>query len=129
MSRNRRSQSAAVRFGPVLKAMLLCLIIGGAGVGYVWQKNQVYDLGRQIQRSEMRLEDLRRQNKRLNDWLAELRSPRALDERVKKLNLGLVPTQPRQTIRITDIMPKPEFAGGGRPVTTGVQLVARPNLR
>ena len=27
--------------------MLLCLFIGGSGVGYVWQQNQLLELGRQ----------------------------------------------------------------------------------
>ena len=129
MSRNRRSQSAAVRFGPALKAMLLCLLIGGAGVGYVWQKSQIYNLGRQKGSSEARIEELRRQNKRLNDWLAELRSPRALDDRVKRLNLGLVPAQPGQTIHLPDTLSKPELPGGGGHSMGGLQLVARPNLR
>lgn len=109
--------------------MLLCLLIGGAGLGYVWQKSQIYNLGRQIQSSEARIEELRRHNKRLNDWLAELRSPRALDDRVKRLNLGLVPTQPGQTIRLSDTLSKPELPGGGGPSIGGLQLVARPNLR
>ena len=30
MAANRKSQSAAIRFGPVLKALLLCLLIGGS---------------------------------------------------------------------------------------------------
>ena len=128
MSRNRRSQSAAVRFGPALKAMLLCLLIGGAGVGYVWQKSQIYDLGRQIRRAEARLEEMRRQNKRLNDYLAELRSPRALDERVKRLNLALVPAQPWQTIHLTDTTVKSDLPAIGTPGTGSAQLVARPNV-
>jgi hypothetical protein len=41
MARNRKNQSAAMRFGPVLKALLLCLLIGGSGIGYVWQKDQI----------------------------------------------------------------------------------------
>jgi len=45
MARNRKSQSAAIRFGPALKAFLLCLLIGGSGIGYVWQKDQIGRLG------------------------------------------------------------------------------------
>jgi hypothetical protein len=41
MAKNRKYQSAAVRFGPALKAFLLCAVIGGSGVGYVWQKSQI----------------------------------------------------------------------------------------
>jgi hypothetical protein len=45
MAKNRKNQSAAIRFGPALKALGLCLLIGGAAVGYVWQKNQIDQLG------------------------------------------------------------------------------------
>ena len=45
MARNRKYQTAANRFGPALKAFLLCLLIGGSGVGRVWQKDQISRLG------------------------------------------------------------------------------------
>ena len=59
MARNRKNQSAAVRFGPALKALLICLFIGGSGVGYVWQQNQLLELGRQKAEKEKRLNLLR----------------------------------------------------------------------
>src|ERR1051325_5814831 len=89
MAKNRKNQSAAIRFGPALKAFLLCLLIGGSGVGYVWQKTQIYELGQQIRKREMRLGELQDQNKKLRDQLSLLRSPTMLDEKVRKLNLGL----------------------------------------
>ena len=55
MAKNRKYQSAALRYGPAFKAFLLCLLIGGSGVGYVWQKNQIYELGQQIKKRELRL--------------------------------------------------------------------------
>ena len=38
MAKNRKNQAAAVRFGPLLKVVLLCSIICGSAIGYVWQK-------------------------------------------------------------------------------------------
>ena len=96
MAKNRKHQSAAIRFGPALKAFLLCLLIGGSGVGYVWQKNQIYDLGQQIRKRELHLKDLQDQNDKLRRQLASMRSPQYLQERVKEMNLGLVPSQPSQ---------------------------------
>ena len=96
MARNRKHQSAAIRFGPALKAFLLCLLIGGSGVGYVWQKNQIYDLGQQIRKRELHLKDLQDQNDKLRRQLAAMRSPQYLQERVKEMNLGLAPSQPSQ---------------------------------
>lgn len=103
MTRNRKRQSAEIRFGPALMALALCLFIGGSGVGYVWQKNQIHALGRQIKQREIRLEELRRQNKSRADQLAHLRSPRFLDARVKELNLGLVPAKPEQILRLVEL--------------------------
>src|SRR6266566_3575515 len=83
MARNRKNQSVAVRFGPAVKALLLCLFIGGSGVGYVWQQNQLLELGRRKVEKEKRLNTLRVQNSQLARHLAELRSPRSLETRVK----------------------------------------------
>ena len=102
MARNRKNQSAAVRFGPALKALLICLFIGGSGVGYVWQQNQLLELGRQKAEKEKRLNLLRVQNSQLGRHLAELQSPKSLETRLKELNLGLSMAQPTQIVRLVD---------------------------
>jgi len=89
MARNRKSQSAATRFGPALKACLLCVLIGGSGVGYVWQKDQITKLGRQVKRRETALQTLEEQNEMLRKQLANLRSPRYLEQRIKELGLSV----------------------------------------
>jgi hypothetical protein len=109
MARNRKSQSAAIRFGPALKAFLLCLLIGGSGVGYVWQKDQIVRLGQQIKIREARLAALEEQNEKLRKQLAFMRSPRFLEARIKDLNLGLVPPQPAQVWRLNE--PSADSAG------------------
>jgi hypothetical protein len=96
MARNRKHQSAAIRFGPALKAFLLCLLICGSALGYVWQKNQIYELGQQIRKREMHLKDLQDQNEKLRRQMASMRSPQFLEARIKELNLGLVAPQPSQ---------------------------------
>ena len=45
MAKNRKNQAAEIRFGPVLKVVLLCSLIGGSAIGYAWQKNQIERLG------------------------------------------------------------------------------------
>src|SRR5690348_5637016 len=102
MARNRKNQSAAVRFAPALKALMLCLFIGGAGVGYVWYKNQVIVLGQQVKEREVRLAELQRQNKMSRAQLDALCSPIALDARVKKLNLGLSAPPVSQIVRLVE---------------------------
>jgi len=124
MAKNRKYQPAAIRFGPALKALLLCVIIGGSGVGYVWQKTQIDELGRDIKRRETHLKALGESNKRLSDQLAMLRSPPKLEQRVRELNLGLRPPQPAQIWRLAEPAvvtpvnrnPSPLYAAQANPV-------------
>ena len=114
MAKNRKSQSAAIRFGPALKALLLCALLGGSGVGYVWQRNQIDELGRQIANRETRLAALRDQNKKLGDQLQTLRSPKPLEQRVRELKLGLGQLQPGQVWRLPEPL-APTSADASRP--------------
>ncbi len=90
MAKNRKYEPAAIRFGPALKALLLCLMIGGSAVGYVWQKNQILQLGEKRKRSEIRLDLAKGLNKRLQTQLQAMRDPGFLQQKVKDLKLGLV---------------------------------------
>ena len=103
MAKNRKNQSAAIRFGPALKALFLCLLIAGSAVGYVWQKSQIYQLGKQIRQKESRLTQLARDNKKLDDQLGLLRSPVMLDQRVRELKLGLAPVPPMNVFRLPEV--------------------------
>ena len=102
MAKNRKYQSAAIRFGPALKALLLCVVIGGSGVGYVWQKNQIYELDQQKGEREGQLSKLEKQNDKLRSQLAALCSSQNLEKRVKELNLGLVQANPAQIWPLTE---------------------------
>ena len=73
---NRKIGKSTVRFGPALKAVLICLVTCSLGLGYVWQKQQINTLGGQIKENEIQLEELRRENKRRGDTLAFLMSGR-----------------------------------------------------
>lgn len=105
MARNRQYQSAAIRFGPALKAFLLCLLIGGSGVGYVWQKDQISQLGREIKKREVRLHELEYQSDKLRKQLGTMRSPAFLERRIQELGLGLVPAQPPQVWQLAEPAP------------------------
>jgi len=111
MARNRKYQSAAIRFGPALKAFLLCLLIGGSGVGYVWQKDQISQLGKQITRRERQLDVLTYQSEQLRKQLGTMRSPRYLERRIQELSLGLAAPQQTQVWRLSEPardLPRPE---------------------
>ncbi len=105
MARNRKYQSAAIRFGPALKAFLLCLLIGGSGVGYVWQKDQISQLGRQIKARELHLAALADQSEKLRRQLGWMRSPTYLERRIQELGLGLARPQQTQVWRLDEPAP------------------------
>ena len=109
MATNRKNQSAAAYFGPVLKVVLLCSVVCGVSVGYIWQKSRIIQLGQEIRQLESRLKQLKADNQRLANQLAMLHLPPFLDQRVKELNLGLVPASPLQVVRLPE--PSAPLAG------------------
>src|SRR5580658_1113294 len=111
MARNRKNETD-LRVAPILLTVFLCALFAGRGVGYVWYKNQIDVLGHQITDREQRLTELQRQNKMRREQLATLCSPVALEERVKKLNLGLQQTTLTQIIRLVD---SPDFEQAAQP--------------
>ncbi len=119
MARNRKNQTVALRFGAALKTVALCAFVGAAAVGYVWQKNQIDVLGRQIKEREMRLAGLRDQNKKLRDQLAMLQSPGQLGLKLQQLNLGLVQPHPGDVWRVTEPV---EIAVGDYSAATAPQV-------
>jgi hypothetical protein len=113
MGSNRKHGAAALRFAPVAKACLLCLFIGGSGIGYVWQKEQISRLGQQLEAREKQLQRLINENEQRRKHLAKMRLPSELEIQIRKLNLGLGPPQPGQVLRLTE--PRPEPPAGERP--------------
>jgi hypothetical protein len=110
MGRNKRNESA-LRAGPLITTVALCGVFVMLGVGYVWYKNQIDLLGRQIKDRELRLAELQRQNKMRRDQLATLSSPVELDGLVKKLNLGLGPPEKSQVIWMVEAAPVQQTTG------------------
>ena len=102
MAKNRKNQSAAIRFGPAIKALLLCLLIGGFGIGYVWQKQQINRLGQQQKERELRLKRLTLDNKERTKQLADMRNPEFLIAKIKEMKLELAPPQPSQIWRLPE---------------------------
>jgi hypothetical protein len=128
MARNRKNQSAAIRFAPAIWALLLCLLIGGSGVGYVWLKGQIRELGQQQGKRERRLAELRDQNEKLRRQLAELRTVSRLEARVRELNLGLGPPARWQIVSLIESnRDTPAPASVSTPQGRLVAQQARPN--
>ena len=90
-----------------MKAALICLLLGGAAIGYVYQKNQIFELGRQIQKSEQRLNALQIDNAKQTKTLVTMQSPQQLEKRVRELNLGLIQPAQSQILTIIEVPAPP----------------------
>lgn len=108
MSRNRKKQAAALKFGPLLWTLLFCMLVSGACVGYVWQKDQIRKLGQQIKALEVRHAELVQANEKRSKLLASLRTEAFINEQVQNLKLGLVEAQPSQLWRLKEPSLAPE---------------------
>jgi len=100
MFRNRKVQSIGVRFGPAVRAFVLCLLIGGAGVGYVNQKNRIHLLSEQMRKLEIQCDKQRLYHQALIRRLTALNSSVELEAQVKKMNLDLSPTPPDRIVHL-----------------------------
>jgi ABC-type phosphate transport system auxiliary subunit len=101
MARNSKNESGS-RFGSALAALALLALLVPPGIGYVWFKDQNDVLGAQVAKQETALAELKRANSFRRDQLAGLCLPEALDNQVKKMNLGLGPPLQAQVIRLTE---------------------------
>ena len=123
---NRKIGKSVVRFGPALKAVFICLVTCSLGLGYVWQKQQINTLGKQMKKNEINLEELRRENKHRGDRLSFLMSPQQLDARLRQLNLNLVVPLPKQIWVLTEQREtSPTAAEPGRGTKESVRTARR----
>jgi cell division protein FtsL len=114
MAKNRKRRADAVRFRQMAKILLLAGACAAVGLGYVWQKKQLYRLGRELKQRETAVEDAKRRNMLLVARVAELKSPAALEERIRALRINLAPPKDSQVIRL------PEPTGAPMPSVASV---------
>lgn len=112
MAKNRKRESAVVRFGAIIKALLVCSLLGGVGIGYVQQQDQLHLLGKQRKDREVKLDRLRRENERRLRDLDALQTPAKIEERIRLMNLGLVQPQPDQIVHLVE-RPADDVLKGG----------------
>jgi hypothetical protein len=113
MGRNRKAEAGLGRFAPAIKSFLICLLIGGAGVGYVNQKNDIYLLSDEMMKLEARLQGLEHERAVLHRRLGAAKAGPGIEALVKRFNLGLVPAAPEQVLHLMDF-PATPAAGAGK---------------
>ena len=80
----------------------MCVVVAGTGLGYVWQKNQIYRLGDEIKHREAMLTGLEKRNTSFAAQLAQLQSPGQLETRCQQYNLGLTAPRESQMVRLRE---------------------------
>ena len=102
MGRNRKNGSATWLV-PGVKAALICLLLGGSAIGYVYQKNQLIELGKQIQKREQQLKTVSESSAHWQRTLLTLQSAYYLESRVKELKLALAQPAQAQILTIVEV--------------------------
>jgi hypothetical protein len=95
---NQKNGDTAIRFRTIVWTFGACAVVAMLGLGLAHQHNLHHDLageGRRLDREVSILEDRIRQAIKVE---AALKSPLALEQRVRDLNLGLVPIQASQRL-------------------------------
>lgn len=108
-------KEVAIGTGWLVKAMIVCLFIGGSCVGYLWQKSQVHKLGRRIQKLERELDHLERGNERLRQRYSTLRSQTEIKRRLAEWGSDLREPSPEQIHRIRETNDEQEVLLSGEP--------------
>lgn len=98
----RIPRNGGVEIGHALKVFCLCLFVGAASVGYLFQKNQLEKLGHEIFDKELRLKQLKQENVDDQEILARMQTHRYIDKRVQQLGLGLVEPREEQILRLEE---------------------------
>lgn len=115
MADNRRRHANTV---PIAK-FATCLVVGvfacGAGLAYVWCKNDLYATGTQIKKLEGELVQLRSRNEAARTNIAKLTSTAELDKRHALGWIKLVPITPDRIV-VVGSLTKPAGSGELRAV-------------
>lgn len=127
MGRNRKNGSATWLV-PGAKAALICLLLGGSAIGYVYQKNQLNDLGRQILKSEAELKAYQQSNAQLHRSLLTLYSPTYLEQQVRERKLPLSQPAQNQILTIPEIPASSMLAPRNQPAPKSNSLFAENQL-
>jgi hypothetical protein len=116
MADNRRRHANTV---PIAR-FVICVVVGvfvcGAGLAYVWCKNDLYATGTQLKKLEGELAQLRSRNEAARTNIAKLTSTAELDKRHTAGWMKLIPITPDRIVVVSSVA-KPAGAGELRAVS------------
>lgn len=85
---------AVISIGWLVRCASLCLVIGAASVGYLFQKEALHHKADLVDELERDLRTLQRENELKRQEYAFLISPKYLEAEVERRQLNLVPPSP-----------------------------------
>lgn len=103
---SKQRRTAPANWGGIVATGLAVAVLSVAAVGYVWHYNRNEQLAEVIRQKQAQLHRMRSEAESLDGRIEAMRSHRAIETRVK--DLGLVPPQPEQILRL------PEATADGR---------------
>lgn len=106
---NRRRHANAVPLASIATWVVVCIFIGGAGLWYVYLKNQLVTTGTKIKALERELADIRTQDEVVSSKIASLSSRATLQRRLNEGFIKLVPITDDRLVRL-DAAPRNDSA-------------------
>lgn len=96
------NKPTAVNATTVAKVLALSLFLGGSGVGYVYQKDQIQGLGKQREANDAKAYELTRRAENLKVRLAGATSRARLELAGRRFQLSLRKPEPDQVITLSE---------------------------
>jgi len=96
----RRDNRSEVRLAAVVKAFLVCLLIGGVAIGYVLQSHENLRLIKERDRLYLERGVLQGRGAELEDLLKARHAPSYLEQMVVNRGLDLVRIRPDQVVEL-----------------------------
>jgi hypothetical protein len=97
-----QEQSAAIRFGPAMAVIMICAIVCGAGIGYVWHKKKIEELGKTLSTKQRSFEELLDHRRMLERQFDTATTRTALEQCIAMLGLNLRAPTPDQVLTLND---------------------------
>jgi hypothetical protein len=91
---------AVISIGWLVRCASLCLLIGAASVGYLFQKEALHHKAEVVEKLERELRLLQRANELKRQEYATLISPKNLEAEVERRKLDLVPPGPDHVLTL-----------------------------
>lgn len=107
MASNRRRHANTVPLASIFTWVLCCVFLAGAGLGYVYLKNQIMTTGTKTKALERELADLRTQDEVVRSKITLLSSRSALQRRLNDGFIKLTPITDDRLVRV-DSAPRKE---------------------